>query len=606
MQRSRFLWIVIVVAGVGMELRAAEGRRPNVVILLADDAGWGDYSINGNTTIHTPHIDSIGHEGAQFEQFYVSSLCSPTRAEFLTGRYHPRVGVLGVYQGQERMNLGETTIAEVFKAGGYATGIFGKWHNGSQWPYHPMARGFDEFVGYTAGHWGEYFNPPLEDNGRMVRSEGYIVDALTDRALRFIEENHREPFFCYVPFTTPHTPWAVPQGNWSKWHRKELGQFATQPEIEEWDQTRCALAMVENQDANVGRILEKLEQLGLRDDTIVIYFSDNGPNTFRWNGGMKGKKGTIDEGGLRSPLLVRWPNRIKAGTVIPEIAGAIDLMPTLSALARLPLDVENPLDGVDLSRVLMGQEDPRADRMIFSMKNDRVSVRTSKYRLDEKGALFDMRNDPGQRYDRSEDERAVAIRLRDAVREWEQQVSGHSGNASLVGQNKKAAKAKDNRPFTVGYAEYPWTPLPARDGIAHGNVQRSARAPNSSYFVNWISVDDRITWDVEVNLSGIYDVMIEYTCPHSATGATVELSFGESKLSGRVESGWDPPLYENQDTLPRAESESRMKEFRPLKLGSIRLERGRGMLSLRATDIPAGYVMDLRRLNLTYQRAESL
>src|SRR6185436_8125248 len=142
-------------------------ERPNVVVFLADDAGWGDYGHNGNATVRTPHIDSLARDGARFERFFVSAVCAPTRAEFLTGRYHSRGGVRGVSTGQERLDLGEKTVADAFKAAGYVTGAFGKWHNGSQWPYHPMARGFGEYFGYTSGHWGEYFDPPLEENGRM-------------------------------------------------------------------------------------------------------------------------------------------------------------------------------------------------------------------------------------------------------------------------------------------------------------------------------------------------------------------------------------------------------------------------------------------------------
>src|SRR5688572_10366044 len=167
---------------------AAQDTRPNILIVLADDQGWGDLSLHGNRNLSTPNIDSIGREGALFENFYVCSVCAPTRAEFLTGRYHSRGGVRGVSTGQERLNIGEKTFVDAFKAAGYATGCFGKWHNGSQWPYHPNARGFDEYYGFTSGHWGEYFDPPLEQNGRPVRGKGYIADDLTSRAIDFIEE----------------------------------------------------------------------------------------------------------------------------------------------------------------------------------------------------------------------------------------------------------------------------------------------------------------------------------------------------------------------------------------------------------------------------------
>ena len=163
---------------VWLSLNAHAASQPNVVVFLADDSGWGDLSINGNTNLQTPNIDSLAKEGASFDRFFVCALCAPTRAEFLSGRYHSRGGVLGVSTGQERLNTDEKTVADSFLAAGYSTGAFGKWHNGSQWPYHPNARGFQEYVGYTSGHWGEYFDPPLEHNGTMFRAKGFIVDVL--------------------------------------------------------------------------------------------------------------------------------------------------------------------------------------------------------------------------------------------------------------------------------------------------------------------------------------------------------------------------------------------------------------------------------------------
>src|SRR6185503_19294915 len=204
------------VGALGNSLSAAAERKPNVVIFLADDAGWGDYSHSGNRQVRTPNIDSIARRGASLDRFFVCAVCAPTRAEFLTGRYHSRGGVRGVSTGQERLNTDEKTLADSFKADGYATGCFGKWHNGSQWPYHPNARGFDEYYGFTSGHWGEYFDPPLDHNGRPVRGKGYIANDFTDHALAFMETNKARPFFCYVPFNTPHTPFAVPQEYWQR------------------------------------------------------------------------------------------------------------------------------------------------------------------------------------------------------------------------------------------------------------------------------------------------------------------------------------------------------------------------------------------------------
>lgn len=576
---------------------AAE-QRPNVVILLADDAGWGDYSQTGNSQVRTPNIDSLAAAGVTLDRFYVCPVCSPTRAEFLTGRYHPRTGVRGVSTGQERMDIAEKTVADAFKAAGYATGAFGKWHNGSQWPYHPNARGFDEYYGFTSGHWGEYFDPPLELNGKPVRDTGYVADLFTDRALDFIVRNKARPFLCYVPFNTPHSPWAVPDKYWQRFKDKPITQTATVPAQENADQTRCALAMLENQDDNIGRILRKLDEIGATENTIVIYFSDNGPNTARWTGGMKGKKGTTDEGGVRSPLFIRWPGKLPAGRTVQEITGAIDLLPTLTALAGIPRVGDKPLDGRDLTPLLLGKGGDWRERMIFSTWGPAVSVRTQTHRLDNSGQLFDMIADPGQTKPVNDKEPALAKQLADAVAAWRGEMFGNTA-APQKGKGKGGGNSVDPRPIPVGYREFPRTWLPARDAEPIGKVRRSSGAPNCSYFVNWTGKDDSVVWEIDVATAGNYTAEILYTCPDADAGSTIELAFQDSRATAKVSPGWNPPLYTNQDTLPRPDGESQMKEFRPLSLGTIRLEKGRGPLTIRATDIPGGNVMDLRALTLT-------
>lgn len=580
-------------------IAGAATTKPNVVVFLADDAGWGDYSQNGNKMVRTPNIDSIAKLGVTLDRYYVCPVCSPTRAEFLTGRYHPRGGVKGVSTGQERLDLTERTLADAFKAAGYATGAFGKWHNGSQWPYHPMARGFDEYFGHTSGHWGEYFDPPLELNGKMVREKGYIVDICTDKALSFIDRNKSKPFLCYVPFTTPHSPWAAPAKDWERLKNIPITQTATDPTKEKADETRCALAMIENQDMNVGRVLKKLKDLGLSENTIVLYFSDNGPNSFRWTGGMKGKKGNTDEGGVRSTFYISYPAKLPKGHMVKEISGAIDLLPTLTSLAGIPRVGNLPLDGRDLSPLLMKQSTSWSDRMIFSTWAGRVSVRTQQYRLDDQGKLYDMIADPGQTTAINDKEPAKAAELAEAVKAWRAEMFGKPQAAGAQGKAKGKANAVDQRPLTVGYKEFPITMLPARDGEPRGGVKRSSGAPNCSYFVNWTSKEDSMVWLLDVHTTGKYEVTIDYTCPVPDAGSLVELSFNGSNLAGKVGPGWDPPLYTNQDTLPRPDGESQMKEFRTLKLGEVKLTKGVGPMTLKALEIPGKSVMDVRRVTLT-------
>jgi len=582
--RSFCLGVVLATLLVAVWAASLQAAPPNVVVILTDDQGWGDLSLNGNRNLSTPWVDSLARDGASFDRFYVCPVCSPTRAEFLTGRYHGRCGVYSTSAGGERLNLDERTIAETFRAAGYATAAFGKWHNGMQYPYHPNGRGFDEYYGFCSGHWGDYFSPPLEHNGRLVRGDGFVIDDFTNRALAFIEKSKERPFFVYLPFNTPHSPMQVPDRWWSRFRDKDLAMRHREPEREDVGHTRAALAMCENIDGNVGRLLERLDDLGIADDTIVVYFCDNGPNGFRWNGGMKGRKGSTDEGGVRSPLLVRWPGKIEPGKRIPQIAAAIDLLPTLADLAGIDVAGTKPLDGVSLKPLLLEDPETWPDRAIVSHWRDRVSVRTQQYRLDPQGKLYDMVADPGQYRDVARQHPEVAAQLRRAAETFKNDVLPGYGD--------------DDRPFPIGHPDYRYTQIPARDGVAHGNVARSSRFPNCSFFTNWTSLDDTITWDVEVLADGEYEVELHYTCPAADVGSTFELRFHESRLRGRIDEAHDPPLRGGEhDRVERVESY--VKDFKALKLGTIRLRKGRGELTLRALEIPGSQVMDFRLMMFT-------
>lgn len=565
---------------------AKASQHPNIVVILADDQGWGDLSFNGNTNLLTPNIDSLAKDGVRFDRFYVGAVCAPTRAAFLTGRYHARTGTTGVSTGQERFNSDEYTIAQVFKAAGYATGAFGKWHNGTQYPNHPNAKGFDEYYGFTSGHWGHYFSPMLDHNGSFVKGNGYITDDLTNKAMAFIEKQVQsdKPFFTYIPYCTPHSPMQVPDRFWDRFADKKLKMHNRDPHKEKPDHLRAALAMCENVDWNVGRVLAKLKSLGIADNTIVVYFSDNGPNGVRWNGDMKGKKGSLDEGGVRSPFVIRWPGHLPAGHLVTQIAGAIDLLPTLTDLAGISRPEPKPIDGVSLKPLMMNSAKSWPDRMIFSSLRQRVSVRTDQYRLSDKGQLFDMIKDPGQRNDISKQKPLVTTKLKKATADWKNSVwpDGYPDTS---------------RPFLIGYGGCVTTQLPVRDAISHGKIKRSSRHPNCSYFYNWTNTKDSITWNAEVVEGGTYEVELYYTCPQADVGSTVELSFNGEKVKGRVTKAHDPPLEgEAQDRAKR--SESFVKDFKLLLLGKITLPKGTGQLTLRALDIPGSQVMDFRLLIL--------
>ncbi len=582
---SNVCWMFIILAlSACNQPTSTENTPPNIILILTDDQGWGDLSISGNTNISTPNIDQLATTGVRFDRFYVSPVCSPTRAEILTGRYHVRGGVYSTSAGGERLDLDETLISEVFKEAGYATAAYGKWHNGMQAPYHPNARGFDDYYGFCSGHWGNYFSPMLEHNGEIVQGEGFIIDDLTNHGLEFMEKNKDNPFFLYLPYNTPHAPMQVPDRWWNKYKDLELTMKHRDEEKEELDYTRSALAMCENIDWNVGRITEKLKELDIAENTIVIYLSDNGPNGWRWNEGMKGKKGSTDEGGVRSPLIMSWPGTLKEGQVVEQIGSAIDLLPTLAELSNLNFDSSKPLDGISLAPLLLEENPDWQDRYVINHWKNKTSLRSQQFRLDSDNRLFDMVKDPGQEQDISDDHPEIYREMKGVVDQWEKTVLTE-------------LPSEDTRTFPVGYEGFSNTQIPARDGIAHGNITRSNRYPNCSFFENWTSLSDSITWEVEVLNEGDYEVVIYYTCPENSVGSTFELSFLGNKLVGKIMEPHDPPLKGMEDD--RIERwESYVKDFKPMNLGKVHLTKGVGSLKLQALEIPGEEVMDFRLMML--------
>ncbi|TLV03943.1 sulfatase-like hydrolase/transferase [Dyadobacter luticola] len=560
----------------------SQSRKPNIVFILSDDQGWGDLSINGNTNIRTPNIDRIGKEGARFARFYVAPLCAPTRAGLLTGRYHYRAGVSGVSNSKEFMNLNEVTLADLFKKAGYATGAFGKWHNGSQYPYHPNGRGFDEFYGFLSGHYANYFNTMLDHNGEPERSKGYITDDLTDKALAFIEKNKSQPFVCYVPFNAPHSPFQVPDKYYDRVKARGITMKTNSKNPEDLEVTISALAMCENIDDNVGRILSKLEELKLTDNTILIYMSDNGPNSWRWNGDMKGRKGVADEGGVRVPFLIRWPGKIQPGKIVEGNAAYIDILPTLTDLAGVSAKGTKPLDGISLKPALTGAA-PVPERILFSSINKNRSVRKGAY-LFSGGALFDISKDSTQQNDISGKEPELAKSLSNDLENWYAEMMK---NVDTL------------RPIPVGYRQFPKTVLPSQDAVLHrskgGTLSYSASAPNSSWIANWSDTTSYASWNVEVNTAGRYRVNVQYTSPEP--GETFTLTLNKSRISGKFPEAFDPPLIDSPDRVKR-DAESYEKVFKTFTVGELQLQKGRGELKLTATDIKGPKFADIRAVEL--------
>ncbi len=341
--------------------------------------------------------------------------------------------------------------------------------------------------------------------------------------------------------------------------------------------------MCENIDWNVGRIVDRVEELGLERDTIFVYFADNGPNTWRWNGGMRGKKGYTDEGGVRSPCCITWPETIPARKKVDNIAGAIDLLPTLCDLTGVA-PPERQLDGLSLRPLLLETTGAWPERAIFahSPNNHFTSIRTQQYRCggNAKG-LFDMAADPGQKNDLAEKMPDLCKSLQARIANWREEV---------------LPKETPDRPLPVGYREFPVTVLNAQDGVPSGNIAFSSRHPNASFFQNWCDVADTMQWDIDVRTAGTYAIEVLYTCPPEDTGAELEAAFQGAVQSAAVTTPFDPPLKDQQDRYPRTESYE--KEFRALPLGDMELAQGRGEFLLRARSKPGKCVCDVRAVRL--------
>ncbi|MXX96799.1 MAG: sulfatase-like hydrolase/transferase [Rhodothermaceae bacterium] len=414
----------------------------------------------------------------------------------------------------------------------------------------------------------------------LYQGSGYLPDDLTESAMEFMHAHAGSPFLVFLSYNTPHSPMQVPDEWWNQ--VLELRQDPRFPEQEDTLHTRAALAMMLNIDWNVGRVLTLLDNLSLTEETIVLYFSDNGPNGPRWNADMKGRKGSTDEGGVRSPLLMQWPGVIAEGTVITDITAAIDLMPTLAEFSNIDLNTNYLLDGVSLAPLLRGEIESMPERLIFSHWRGRTSVRTQTYRLGHSGGLFDMVNDREQRVDLASEYPELADSLEEARARWIREV---------------VPEAYRKHPFTIGSEDERITWLPARDATASEGIKRSNRYPNDSFLTNWTSTQDSILWEADVLTTGEYKATLYYTTAVGNEGAQIDLSFGDASLQATIVEAHDPAEYGmKEDRVQRIESY--VKDFRPLVLGSISLEAGQESLVLQAISIPGKAVADVRLLQL--------
>jgi arylsulfatase/arylsulfatase A len=416
---------------------AAASTRPNVILIMTDDQGYGDFGAMGNTVIETPQIDAMAARSVLWENFYVSPVCSPTRASLMTGRYHHRTYCVDTWLGRSMMATEEVTIAEILHAAGYATGIFGKWHLGDNYPMRPMDQGFEEALVIRGGGLAQpadpidnherYTNPILMHNGREVSTQGYCTDVYFDHARRWIEERRRDnrPFFAYIAPNAPHGPFHdVPEDLRKYYLTKDLASLIrgdVNDVAREVDTLSRIAAMISNIDANVGRLFHTLRETGVYENTLVMLLTDNGPNTGRYVRQLQGRKTQVLDGGIRTPLWSHWPARLKGGqTVKTTLAAHIDILPTLAEACGATLPRNLTLDGRSLLPQLIEPENPLPQRPLFiqthrgnqPQRYHNFMVRDGDWKLIHPSGfthqsfegepvlqLYDLGNDPGEQND---------------------------------------------------------------------------------------------------------------------------------------------------------------------------------------------------------------
>ena len=483
------LLFAIYAANLQAELK---GSKPNIIVMITDDQGYGPVGKHGHPWIETPNLDKLHDTSTRFNRFLVSPTCAPTRSAMMTGRHPMKNGVTHTILERERMTLDATILPQVLKTVGYTSGIFGKWHLGDEKEYQPDQRGFDEAFIHGAGGIGQayncscadapgnkYFNPVIRHNGKFVKTDGYCTNLFFTSALGWIKKvkDQDAPFFAYITTNAPHGPFIAPPSNTKKF--TDLGFEG---------KTAGFYGMIENIDENVGLLLEKLEEWKLMENTIVIFMSDNGmtgggsgrlgkvlgkqsdgTEMLPFNAKMKGLKGSADEGGVRVPFFVRWDGKVKAGQEIDTISAHIDLLPTLADLAGAKLP-DNQVEGRSLVPLIeKGDKIDWKDRYFFTHKGrwktgadpnqfkmQNFAVRNQRYRL-VGSALYDMEKDPSQTTDISKEKPEVVAEMLKAYDQfWKE------ARPLMVNEDAKMSKT---RPYHVWYAEQmkaggipKWTP----------------------------------------------------------------------------------------------------------------------------------------------------
>jgi arylsulfatase A len=575
-------------------------RRPNVLLVMSDDQGYGDLSLHGNPLLKTPNLDRFAREGLRFEQFQVSPFCSPTRASLLTGRYSLRTGVTSVTNNKEVMRHTEVTIAEALRPAGYRTGCFGKWHNGQQFPHNALGQGFDEFFGFNGGHINQYFNSELVRGTKPEQAKGFITDVLTDEAISFMKRHRDQPFFCYVPYNAPHTPTQVPEQYFTEFKGKGLD-----------DALAAIYGMCQNLDENFGRLMAALDELGIRENTLVLFLTDNGANGDRFNAGMRGWKTSVHEGGTRVPLFVQWPRRFKQPRVIQQLAAHLDLYPTLLELCGVTPPVGPAIDGISLVPWMNGKTDT-VDRNVFVYSSQSTparpfpgGVRTDRYRFvceeasaqvaTAKWQLYDLTTDPGEKTDLANQRPAVVAELARAYSTWWSSVQGGYDPPHRI----EVGHAIEDPVVLHAPQAARWPGLTFARRLGQPNPRNAGFAQD--WLTDWTRPEAMAEWAIEVMAPGRYAVELQCTVAESDAGARIRVSAAGSSTEGTTRA-----FPGRQIPLPHRDR----KEQNPLvdrtwhyqALGTLTLPAGSATLRVESRTMPGQAVMELKSVRLTRER----
>ena len=451
------------------------GKRPNVILVITDDQGYGDLGCHGNKVIQTPHLDKLHQQSIRLTDFHVAPCCTPTRTQLMTGRDAVRTGAWGTTWGRSLPRPDEKMVAEVFKAGGYRTGMFGKWHLGDNYPYRPEDRGFEEVlrhggggVGQSPDFWGnDYFDDTYCHNGTWKKHKGYCTDVWFDGAMSFIEANKGSPFFAYLSTNAPHSPYLVAE--------KYKKLYAGKKNVP----NAAFYGMITNIDENMGRLIKKLKDLSLEDNTILIFLTDNGTSA-GFSAGMRGRKGSFHEGGHRVPCFIRWPGGgLAAPGDIDTLAQCQDLAPTLLGLCGLKAPAGVKYDGMDISPLLRGKEQDPSGRMLVVQYSQttapppkgRATVMTQRWRLVGGRELYDIQADPGQRKNVAAAHPDVVRKLRDHYEKWWRQVSRRFDDVShiVIGSDRENPSCLTGFDWLGASQRNPWNQGHVRSGhVANG------------------------------------------------------------------------------------------------------------------------------------------